>query len=180
MSGAAALESLFGNVHHLGANHPKGNFTNTQAFSLELALSFMLILVVLGTATRGKSLGPNAALAVGSMVMVNTFFGAPFGGGTMNPFRSLAPDILSREEDLNTIWIVDVVTFGQYMRPTKKHMKVSEYVHPDKFAHWQKVGEEMGFKYVASGPLVRSSYKAGGFNIKNILRAEREKQLVVE
>ncbi|KAJ3022731.1 hypothetical protein HKX48_005358 [Thoreauomyces humboldtii] len=65
---------------------------------------------------------------------------------------------------------VDVITFGQYMRPTKKHMKVHEYVHPDKFAHWATVAESLGFKYVASGPLVRSSYKAGEMYIKNIVQ----------
>lgn len=65
---------------------------------------------------------------------------------------------------------VDVVTFGQYMRPSKKHMKVSEYVSPDKFDLWQVKASGMGFKYVASGPLVRSSYKAGEYYIKNILQ----------
>lgn len=55
---------------------------------------------------------------------------------------------------------VDVVTFGQYMRPTKRHMKVHSYVEPAKFDHWAKVAEDMGFMYVASGPLVRSSFKA--------------------
>lgn len=64
---------------------------------------------------------------------------------------------------------VDVVTFGQYMRPTKRHMKVERYLTPVHFAHWQRVAEEMGFLYVASGPLVRSSYKAGEFFIKNVL-----------
>jgi hypothetical protein len=54
---------------------------------------------------------------------------------------------------------VDVVTFGQYMRPTKRHMKVDRYVEPVEFDRWKKVAEEMGFLYVASGPLVRSSYK---------------------
>jgi lipoic acid synthetase len=54
----------------------------------------------------------------------------------------------------------DVVTFGQYMRPTKRHMKVHSYVLPEKFDHWAKVAEDMGFLYVASGPLVRSSFKA--------------------
>jgi len=54
---------------------------------------------------------------------------------------------------------VDVVTFGQYMRPTKKHMKVDRYVDPAEFERWKKVAEDMGFLYVASGPLVRSSYK---------------------
>lgn len=59
------------------------------------------------------------------------------------------------------------------MRPTKKHMKVSQYVTPEKFDHWAKVGESLGFKYVASGPLVRSSYKAGEFFISNILRQRK-------
>jgi lipoic acid synthetase len=57
---------------------------------------------------------------------------------------------------------VQVITFGQYLRPTKRHLPVNEYVHPDKFEQWRKEGEDMGFLYVASGPLVRSSYKAGG------------------
>lgn len=54
---------------------------------------------------------------------------------------------------------VDVVTFGQYMRPTKRHMKVVRYVTPQEFDRWRDVAERMGFLYVASGPLVRSSYK---------------------
>ncbi|XP_027138167.1 lipoyl synthase, mitochondrial-like isoform X1 [Larimichthys crocea] len=57
---------------------------------------------------------------------------------------------------------VDCLTLGQYMQPTKRHLKVEEYVTPERFAHWEKVGNEMGFVYTASGPLVRSSYKAGG------------------
>jgi lipoic acid synthetase len=57
---------------------------------------------------------------------------------------------------------VDVVTFGQYMRPTKRHMKVHRYVEPSEFERWKKVAEDMGFLYVASGPLVRSSYKVCG------------------
>ena len=54
---------------------------------------------------------------------------------------------------------VDVVTFGQYMRPTKRHMKVERYIEPAEFERWKQVAEDMGFLYVASGPLVRSSYK---------------------
>ncbi|TFK76980.1 mitochondrial Lipoyl synthase [Pluteus cervinus] len=68
---------------------------------------------------------------------------------------------------------VDVVTFGQYMRPTKRHMKVDRYVEPAEFDHWKKVAEDLGFLYVASGPLVRSSYKAGEFYIENVLRKRR-------
>ncbi|KAJ7925908.1 mitochondrial Lipoyl synthase [Mycena leptocephala] len=67
---------------------------------------------------------------------------------------------------------VDVVTFGQYMRPTKKHMKVDRYVEPAEFDNWKKVAEDLGFLYVASGPLVRSSYKAGEFYIENVLRGK--------
>jgi lipoyl synthase len=69
---------------------------------------------------------------------------------------------------------VDVVTFGQYLQPTKRHLFVREYVHPDKFAQWQTEAESMGFKYVASGPLVRSSYKAGEFFLKNYLQEQKK------
>jgi lipoyl synthase len=68
---------------------------------------------------------------------------------------------------------VDVVTFGQYMRPTKRHMKVAEYITPEKFEVWKRVAEEMGFLYVASGPLVRSSYKAGEAFIENVLKQRK-------
>ncbi|KAI9152686.1 hypothetical protein H9P43_009482 [Blastocladiella emersonii ATCC 22665] len=68
---------------------------------------------------------------------------------------------------------VDVVTLGQYMRPTTKHMKVSEYVTPAKFKHWEDTAKELGFVYVASGPLVRSSYKAAEYYIMNKLRPEK-------
>jgi len=71
---------------------------------------------------------------------------------------------------------VDVVTFGQYMRPTKRHMKVAEYITPEKFAVWKHVAEEMGFLYVASGPLVRSSYKAGEAFIENVLKQRKQSQ----
>ncbi|SCV70894.1 BQ2448_3656 [Microbotryum intermedium] len=63
---------------------------------------------------------------------------------------------------------VDVVTFGQYMRPTKKHMKVSSYVTPEQFDHWGREAERLGFLYWASGPLVRSSFKANEL-LKSVL-----------
>jgi lipoic acid synthetase len=68
---------------------------------------------------------------------------------------------------------VDVVTFGQYMRPTKRHMPVHEYVRPDVFEVWKQRALEMGFLYCASGPLVRSSYKAGEAFIENVLKKRR-------
>eukprot|EP00899_Mesostigma_viride_P012112 jgi/Mesvir1/20901/Mv07975-RA.1 len=69
---------------------------------------------------------------------------------------------------------VDVVTFGQYMRPTKKHMAVSQYITPEGFADYQRIAEEMGFRYVASGAMVRSSYKAGEFFIKGMIDKDRQ------
>jgi lipoyl synthase len=71
---------------------------------------------------------------------------------------------------------VDVITFGQYLRPTSRHIPVKEYVHPDKFAHWKKVGDDMGFLYVASGVLVRSSYKAGEYFLSNVLHERRRER----
>lgn len=68
---------------------------------------------------------------------------------------------------------VDVVTLGQYMRPTKKHMPVAEYVSPEAFQAYQEAAEKMGFLYVASGPLVRSSYRAGEFYLTNVLKGKR-------
>lgn len=54
----------------------------------------------------------------------------------------------------------DVLTIGQYLQPTKMHLEVAEFVHPDKFAMYKEVGMEKGFDFVESGPLVRSSYHA--------------------
>ncbi|KAI0125403.1 lipoic acid synthetase [Xylariales sp. AK1849] len=71
---------------------------------------------------------------------------------------------------------VDVVTFGQYMQPTKRHLKVEKYVTPDEFEMWRQRALDMGFLYVASGPLVRSSYKAGEAFIENVLRKRAGKK----
>ncbi|MBA0727504.1 hypothetical protein Golax_000485 [Gossypium laxum] len=98
---------------------------------------------------------------------------------------------------------VDVMTFGQYMRPSKRHMPVSEYITPEAFEKYRALGMEMsvfglfdyncllkekgylplmdlvklllpmGFRYVASGPMVRSSYKAGEFYIKSMIESDR-------
>ncbi|XP_071715924.1 lipoyl synthase, mitochondrial-like [Rutidosis leptorrhynchoides] len=68
---------------------------------------------------------------------------------------------------------VDVMTFGQYMRPSKRHMQVSEYITPEAFEKYRLLGMEMGFRYVASGPMVRSSYKAGEYYIKSMIERDR-------
>ena len=55
---------------------------------------------------------------------------------------------------------VDLFAIGQYLQPTQRHLSLVEYVHPDQFAQYKEEGMKLGFKYMASGPLVRSSYKA--------------------
>ncbi len=64
---------------------------------------------------------------------------------------------------------VDFLTVGQYLRPSAKHIAVEEYVRPEQFARYERLGLELGFGYVASGPLVRSSYKAGEYFIEDLL-----------
>ena len=73
----------------------------------------------------------------------------------------------------------DVVTFGQYLAPTARHKKflpIVEYVHPDKFAMFKEEADKLGFMYVASGPLVRSSYKAGEYFMKGVIENDRDVQ----
>jgi len=66
-------------------------------------------------------------------------------------------EVLQTMEDLRNVQ-VDVITIGQYLQPTSRHLPVDRFVHPDEFAALREAGYEMGFDYVESGPLVRSSY----------------------
>jgi lipoic acid synthetase len=68
---------------------------------------------------------------------------------------------------------VDFLTLGQYLRPSENHAPVREYVEPARFEDLKARGEEMGFRYVASGPLVRSSYKAGEYFFERLVRERR-------
>ena len=66
---------------------------------------------------------------------------------------------------------VDFLTVGQYLRPSARHLPVVEYVSPETFEHYKRVGEEeYGFRYVASGPLVRSSYRAGELFLESLVK----------
>ena len=68
---------------------------------------------------------------------------------------------------------VSVLTLGQYLQPSPWHLEVKEFVTPERFAELQKIAEGMGFLYVASGPLVRSSYKAAEFFVAGLIERER-------
>ncbi len=68
-------------------------------------------------------------------------------------------EVLESLADLRAAGVV-IVTLGQYLQPTKAHLPVANFIHPDEFAYFKTEGMKMGFKYIESGPLVRSSYHA--------------------
>ena len=68
-------------------------------------------------------------------------------------------EIIETMEDLRSVQ-VDILTLGQYLQPTPKHLPIAEFVTPERFEKYRLLGLEMGFRYVESGPLVRSSYHA--------------------
>ena len=76
---------------------------------------------------------------------------------------------------------VDVITIGQYLQPTKKHLPVVRFVHPDEFREYKEIGYQMGIDYVESGPLVRSSYHSEKHVIKGYGREQwiKEKELLL-
>jgi len=72
---------------------------------------------------------------------------------------------------------VEILTLGQYLQPTKNLMRVREFVPQEQFDFWKKRGEVLGFAYVASGPMVRSSYRAGEFFTESMIRKRRKAEL---
>jgi lipoic acid synthetase len=90
--------------------------------------------------------------------------------GIMLGLGETKDEVLATLRDLRTAG-VDAVTIGQYLRPTMKHLPVVEFIHPDQFAEYEKIGEDLGFAFVASGPFIRSSYNAIAFSEK--VMAER-------
>ncbi len=79
--------------------------------------------------------------------------------GVMLGLGETHEEIIETMEDLRSV-DVDILTLGQYLQPTPKHLPIDEFVTPERFAEYKELGLEMGFRYVESGPLVRSSYRA--------------------
>lgn len=79
--------------------------------------------------------------------------------GVMLGLGETHEEIIETMEDLRSV-DVDILTLGQYLQPTAKHLPIAEFVTPERFAEYKELGLKMGFKYVESGPLVRSSYRA--------------------
>ena len=84
-------------------------------------------------------------------------------------------EVLAAMDDLRAVGC-DILTIGQYLQPTKKHLDVVEFIHPDRFAAYEAAGLAKGFVFVASGPLVRSSYRAGELFIRNAIETGRSPQ----
>ncbi|MEN9348310.1 MAG: lipoyl synthase [Bacteroidota bacterium] len=79
--------------------------------------------------------------------------------GVMLGLGETREEVLETMEDLRSVG-VDILTLGQYLQPTPKHLPVKEFITPEQFAEYKEIGLKMGFRYVESGPLVRSSYHA--------------------
>jgi lipoic acid synthetase len=83
--------------------------------------------------------------------------------GVMLGLGELEPELFQTMDDLRDVGC-EVLTLGQYLRPTPKHLPVVEYIEPDRFANYGDIARAKGFLHVASGPLVRSSYHAADFH----------------
>jgi lipoic acid synthetase len=79
--------------------------------------------------------------------------------GVMLGLGESREEVLETMEDLRSVQ-VDILTLGQYLQPTRKHLPVNDFVTPEQFKEYEEVGLKMGFRFVESGPLVRSSYHA--------------------
>ena len=87
-------------------------------------------------------------------------------------------EVIQTMKDLVSVG-TDVLTLGQYLQPTKKHLAVQRFVHPDEFAELRQIGYELGFDYVESGPLVRSSYHSEKHVIQGWGRNKWEEELAL-
>jgi lipoic acid synthetase len=86
--------------------------------------------------------------------------------GIMLGLGEAKEEVVQTLKDLNNSG-VDVVTIGQYLQPTKNHLPVARFIHPDEFAEYREIGYQLGLDYVESGPLVRSSYHSEKHVIKD-------------
>jgi aquaporin Z len=103
IAAALFLRAMFGTVGALGATVPGSGIGNVRALAMEVLLSAGLVNVILGTASGARNIGVNGALAVGGYIALAGLWAGPVSGASMNPVRSLAPDLV--RGDLSTTWI---------------------------------------------------------------------------
>jgi aquaporin Z len=100
---AAFLRAMFGTIGALGATLPGRGVTSGKALAMEVVLTAGLVNTILGTASGARNIGTNGALAIGGYIALAGLWAAPVTGSSMNPARSLAPDLV--RGDLHTTWI---------------------------------------------------------------------------
>lgn len=103
LAAALFLKTLFGTVGALGATLPGNGISSGTALAMEVVLTAGLVNTILGTAAGARNIGANGAIAVGGYIVLAGLWAAPISGASMNPVRSLAPDLL--RGDLGTTWI---------------------------------------------------------------------------
>ncbi|GAB4117526.1 MAG: lipoyl synthase [Candidatus Caldatribacteriota bacterium] len=94
--------------------------------------------------------------------------------GIMVGLGETSEEVIQTMQDLRKV-DCDVLTIGQYLRPSPRHLRVQQYLHPEQFIEYQKIGMSLGFKYVASAPLVRSSFHAGEI-LRKIISSKGKKE----
>jgi aquaporin Z len=100
---ALFLKLVLGELGKLGATTPDPSVSNLQAFAIEVLLTAGLVNTILGTASGARNIGTNGAIAIGGYIALAGFWAGPISGASMNPVRSLAPDLV--RGDLATTWI---------------------------------------------------------------------------
>lgn len=103
LAAAVFLRATFGNIGNLGATEPGAGVTTLQALVMEVLLTAALVNVILGTASGARNVGANGAIAVGGFIALAGLWAAPISGASMNPVRSLAPDVV--RWDFTSAWI---------------------------------------------------------------------------
>ena len=106
IAAATFLRAMFGNVGALGATVPGIGIGGAKAMVMELVLTAGLVNTILGTASGARNIGTNGALAVGSYIALGGLWASPISGASMNPVRSLAPDLLRGNFSNSWIYIV--------------------------------------------------------------------------
>lgn len=103
VAAALFLRAMFGTLGALGATLPGNGISSLQALAMETVLSAGLVNTILGTASGARNIGTNGAIAVGGYIALAGLWAAPISGASMNPVRSLAPDLV--RGDFDTTWI---------------------------------------------------------------------------
>ncbi|MEO6148071.1 MAG: aquaporin [Sulfuriferula sp.] len=106
VAAALFLRAMFGTLGALGATLPGNGISSLQALAMEVVLSAGLVNTILGTASGARNIGTNGAIAVGGYIALAGLWAAPISGASMNPVRSLAPDLVRGDFDTTWIYVV--------------------------------------------------------------------------